>query len=286
MNSPATSINPFIKTISGAFTLLCALSFLAPAQAPNPQWPAEADASRNVAEAVVELLAVGPGPAGASRECNATGFLVNDEGYLLTNAHVVDTFRKCREADGDNEILAKLAGPLNKTAAAAVCDVIAVDEVHDLAILRAEVSPGRLPQPLRAFVSLDGREVDAGSRVKVTGHTGSAWQAVTQSGRILREGTMQFAENNSEKTSTLIVNIPLELGASGSPVYDPETGGVIGIIEGRDVREPASSIAVPIRNVILLLDRFHVPWHKTQTAKVPRTERSPIVDRPAFPVLR
>jgi S1-C subfamily serine protease len=266
--------------------LLCAFPVCTSAQASIPLSPVESNATGRVTETIVELLAVGPGPAGKSRECNATGFFVDDAGYLLTNAHVVDTFQKCREANGENEILAKFAGQMGKTVAAAVCQVIAVDKVHDLAILRVQLSPGQPPQPLRAFVSLDRREVDAGSRVNVTGHTGSAWEAVTQSGRIVRKETKQLAEKNPEKTSILIVNVPLELGASGSPVYHPETGGVVGIIEGREVRESVSSIAIPIRYAIELLDRFHVRWREAPSANAAHPDRSLNVDRPAHPVLR
>ena len=45
--------------------------------------------------AVVQLLAIGPGGQEQNRECSATGFLINEEGYILTNAHVVQDAHRC-----------------------------------------------------------------------------------------------------------------------------------------------------------------------------------------------
>src|SRR5579863_5191429 len=62
-----------------------------------------------VGPAVVQLLAVGPGDKGQNHECSATGFLVNEDGYILTNAHVVEKSEDCLAKSPGAKILAKLA---------------------------------------------------------------------------------------------------------------------------------------------------------------------------------
>ncbi|MCJ7502085.1 MAG: aminotransferase class III-fold pyridoxal phosphate-dependent enzyme, partial [Acidobacteriia bacterium] len=95
-------------------------------------------ATEPVTAAVVQLLAVGPGAEDKNRECAATGFLVNEEGYLLTNAHVIADARRCLAASPGTKIMAKLARPGARAAPAVSCDVVALDDLHDLALLKTE----------------------------------------------------------------------------------------------------------------------------------------------------
>jgi serine protease Do len=226
------------------------------------QASASASSSRSdrTLAAVVQLLAVGPGQRGKNQECSATGFLVNEEGYLVTNAHVVEDAQRCLGRSPGAKILAKLAPPGAKTAPAASCDVVGLDERHDLAVLKAE-------RPLRAEASaapaytwLDAGAVAVGSPVVVSGHPAFAWQPVTQSGELVWRGTRRLLGGSTEASEVLVVNIPLRRGNSGSPVYR-EAGGVVGVIAEADESRPSHSVAVPIRYAIELLDRLGVRWH-------------------------
>src|SRR5574337_27761 len=84
----------------------------------------------HVVEAVVQLLAVGPGGRGRNLECSATGFLINDAGYLMTNAHVVEDARRCLKGSPGGKIVARLPASTSETAGAVACDLVGVDEVH------------------------------------------------------------------------------------------------------------------------------------------------------------
>lgn len=224
-----------------------------------------------VAASVVELLAVGPGSAGQNQECSATGFLLNREGHILTNAHVVKKAQECLAKTPDSRIVAKFArhsasqadtAPQGEFAAASVsCELVGLDEIHDLAVLKTERPPGILADPQGPRVFIDSTEVPAGATVAVTGHPAFAWNAVTQSGRILARKSLRLYERSSETTEVLILDIPLRSGSSGSPVYLETGGGVVGVVEGTDPSNASRTVAVPIRYAIDLLNRLGVKWN-------------------------
>jgi len=224
-----------------------------------------------VAASVVELLAVGPGSAGQNQECSATGFLLNGEGYILTNAHVVKRAQECLAKTTDSRIVAKFprrsasqtdTAPQGEFAAASVsCELVGLDEIHDLAVLKTERPPGIPADPEEPRVFFDSTEVPFGATVAVTGHPAFAWNAVTQSGRILDHKSLRLYERSKETTEMLILDVPLRRGSSGSPVYLETGGGVVGVVEGEAPSNASWTVAVPIRYAIDLLNRLGVKWN-------------------------
>ncbi|MFB3921295.1 MAG: serine protease [Terriglobia bacterium] len=210
----------------------------------------------NVEASVVQLLAIGPGSGDKNHTCAATGFMVNEDGVILTNAHVVEDARRCLAASPTGKIVAKFPAPGKRTATAVSCDVVALDDLHDLALLK----PERPIERAHAHAALDVREPAAGTAVSVTGHSASAWQPITQKGTILRRGQLPLADNDPEKTEVLILDIPLQRGASGSPVY-LDSGAVVGIVSRQNPSRPSETVAVPIRYAIDLLDLQGLRWH-------------------------
>lgn len=208
------------------------------------------------AAAVVHLVAIGPGQGDKNRACSATGFFVNEEGYILTNAHVVEDARRCLAGSPDARIVAKLAQPGARTATAVSCEVIALDEEHDLALLKTQ-----RPPPEGAdypFARLNGNGVSVGAEIRVHGHPEFSWRPQQLSGRIVRVTRAPLAEAGTE---TLVFDLRLEIGSSGSPVYLP-SGGVVGVVVGRDARNASHSVAVAIRHAVTLLERHGVRWHR------------------------
>ena len=222
------------------------------AQAPSSKPRA---ASGDHLQAIVELIAIGPGEHGKNRECQATGFLVNEDGYILTNAHVVDEARNCLAGATPQRMLAKPVTAEPSTAEAVSCDVVIVDDLHDLAVLKARRPLGR------EYFPLESAEVENGTEVAVTGHPAFAWHAETRAGRVVGRGSMALSDTSSAKSDVLVVDIPLLKGASGSPVYRTSDESVVGVIERKDLQHPGRTIAVPIRYAIELLDRAGVKWH-------------------------
>jgi S1-C subfamily serine protease len=249
-----------------------------------------------VISAVVQLLAVGAGVRGMNQDCSATGFLVNEEGYILTNAHVFVNGQECLAKNSEARIVAKFAtsdsarldsaslhgkpahgarpagGQSNETTASSVsCDLVGLDEVHDLAVLKTErLIPAVHSIPMLAtgpadgtipFVELSSTDMAVGTAVKVTGHPAFAWVALTQSGQIIARKKMALFETNAEQSEVFVLNIPLRRGNSGSPVYLAEGGAVVAVVERQNLPDRSQTVAVPIGYAIDLLNRLGVKWH-------------------------
>lgn len=231
-----------------------------------------------VPSAVVQLLAVGPGARGQNQDCAATGFIVNEDGYILTNAHVVQKSKECLAKSPGAKLMAKFANSVfdglpspekldpsratETTAPAVACDLVGVDDVHDLAVLKPE-RPPPLGGSERAapYLLLDAIQASIGAAVKVTGHPASNWDALTQSGRIIAHRSLPLSERSDEPTGMIVVDIPLKHGSSGSPVYLESGGAVVGVVERQNTSDTSQTLAVPIRHASELLDRLGVKWH-------------------------
>ncbi len=192
----------------------------------------------------------------------------------MTSAHVVDESRDCLAGATLQRILAKPATGDPTAAGAVSCDIVSVDELRDLALLKAqrplfrnasEASATTMSAELRrTFLLLDPGAIEDATEVAVTGHPAFAWHSETQSGRVVGHGSWALSDANSEKSDVLFVDIPLLKGSSGSPVYRVSDGSVVGIVERKDLQHPGRTIAVPIRYAIEMLDRAGVRWHPVQ----------------------
>jgi serine protease Do len=218
-----------------------------------------------VPTSVVQFVAVGPRDKEQNRACSASGFLIDEEGYLITNAHVVEDAQRCLEKAPGAKILAKLTINDSRTAQAVPCEVVGIDAPNDLALLKTERpllgNPGGKPP----YAMLDAHAVAVGAAVRVTGYPAFSWQPVTQAGQVIWQGRTRLEETdfNSSASDALMVDIHLRPGNSGSPVYRPG-GGVIAVVDKRDPLRPAYSVAVAIHYAIELAERHGVRWHAAE----------------------
>ena len=253
---------PFCPLTFALCLLVCFSLPLTGAQQASPKTFTQPQAER-VPRAVVQLLAVGPGEKEQNRECSATGFLIDEEGYLITAAHVVEDARRCLEKAPGAKILAKLTIHDARTAPAVPCDVIGIDTANDLALLKTERPLIASTDAKPTYLKFDARAVEVGTGVWVCGYPAFSWQLVTQSGQIRWRGRTRLEEIDNplpNPSDALMVDIHLRPGNSGSPVYRPG-GGVIGVIDKRDSLRPAYSIAVAIHYAIELAQHYGAPWH-------------------------
>src|SRR5271157_414287 len=112
---------------------------------------------------LVQLVAVGPADKEQNRECSATGFLIDEEGYLITNAHVVEDDQQCLEKAPGARILARLTINDSRTAQAVPCSVVGIDAPNDLALLKTERPLHRNPGDKPPYATLDARAVAVGT---------------------------------------------------------------------------------------------------------------------------
>ena len=135
-----------------------------------------------------------------------TGFFVNDEGYLLTNHHVIKKCKRYSVYSVDSSMQAEL---------------VDADEKNDLALLKTPFAAAEIG------VFREREEVlEPGDAVQVVGFPGAAWKKhkpVVRTAQLLdtkgprgEESLMQFSDS-------------VALGNSGGPLLDG-AGNVMGVI--------------------------------------------------------
>jgi hypothetical protein len=135
------------------------------------------------------------------------GFAVTNDGYIVTNAHVVDHHAvRYRIIYRENVYNA---------------ETIAVSEEQDIALMKADV-------PLKNTLSFDTSEPKKDETIYTVGYPGNQKLSVLKGTYI---GTEAVFENGLEYTA---IAMPLEAGISGSPVISSK-GKVIGIASAKSL---------------------------------------------------
>ncbi|HEX8879888.1 MAG TPA: serine protease [Candidatus Acidoferrum sp.] len=204
-------------------------------------------------------------------------FFVNDQGYLLTVAHVLETFK----SGGQPSIL--VARP-DSPPQLLPLTTIAADAGHDIAILRASPNPfsghSRVSfLPLASDAAIPGQSVLALSRHAARMPDAQSFQLPIEdrSAGIVLSIEETKLEKFALPAEVLLLSHPVVLGQSGSPVLATESGAVVGLIEGRWVRggsvalarreeqvaEPPGA-AIPVRYAISLLEQNRIAYHSAQ----------------------
>jgi S1-C subfamily serine protease len=237
------------------------------------------DASRSAAVCpVVYQLDQSPSSRGYHYSFFGNAFFINEQGYLLTVAHVVETFR-----DGGQPYI--LVSRPNSPPRLLQAAIIAVDAEHDVAILRATPNPFEGKHkvtflPLAPDPAFRGQSVIALSLHPPklqNAHTFQAPQEDRSSGEVLSYETTQL-EKSAPSADVFLLSHPVTRGQSGSPVLALDSRAVVGLVEGRWLRSSGISIAkssplspatpgaaVPIRYAIDLLQRQSIAWHTPQS---------------------
>jgi TonB family protein len=209
------------------------------------------------------------------------GFFVNEQGYLITAAHVLSQLH-----GGQPYILLRPAsGPPRFVAA----NLVAVDRDHDVAVLRAAPNPFEGAYKV-GFLRLSydwparGRAVLAASErpsKPLDAYTLDASVDDRASGEVFDFPFSQLDKGRSE-TELFLFNHEVRRGQSGSPVVSGDSEEVVGFVEGQWLRSsvvpltaavdegtPGVGAAVPIHYAIALLQQRGIPWHTASEALDP-----------------
>lgn len=151
----------------------------------------------SVAIAVIGLLLSGAN----AQESSGTGFFVNNDGWLATNAHVVEECRRI-EVQGHGEVVEQH-----------------VDRQNDLAVLRVNVRGTVTTLPLRRSGARLGEDVVAFG-FPLSGFLSDAVKVTT--------GNVNALVGVENDTRQLQISAPLQPGNSGGPVVD-RSGAVVGV---------------------------------------------------------
>ena len=209
-------------------------------------------------------------PIGGARpnQLRGTGFAVDDGLLVVTNSHVLP-----ERLDRDNrQTLAVFAGR-GRQARVRPARVVLEDRPHDLALLRIE------GEPLATVVLGRASTVREGQSVAFTGFPIGAvlgLYPVTHEGIVSSITPMARAADNARDLSPVQLRRlrdPFDVfqldaiaypGNSGSPVYRPDSGEVIGVVNSVFVKESREAVlerpsgisyAIPVSFLRELLER-------------------------------
>jgi S1-C subfamily serine protease len=161
-----------------------------------------------------------------SGDSQGTGFVVSDDGVLVTNFHVIE---------GGGKIFVKSA----KGGIYEVQKVLAVDKQRDVAVLKIHASN------LNSTNLADEASLNPGSKVVVIGNPAGLEHTIS-------EGIVSANRILPEYGEVIQITAPISSGSSGSPVFDIR-GDVIGIATFKRVDGEALNFAIPSQRIIDLL---------------------------------
>jgi S1-C subfamily serine protease len=200
-------------------------------------------------------------------------FFINDQGHLLTAAHVLSEFSN----GGQPQILLRLPEAPPRLVEVTV---IAKDLVHDVAILQATPNPFHTRYQV-AFLALSSQKAEIGDPVIAEALRPSRLKD-PQTFDVPREDrsigqVLQYLSTPLDKGQPngelFLFSHEVQRGQSGAPVVSRDNHGVVGLVEGRWLH-PASvpiagsdgkpsltqGAAIPISYATALLDQNHIPW--------------------------
>ncbi len=207
-----------------------------------------------------------PNIKGPPSVLRATGFVVGNGLQIITNAHVIP-----KKLDEDNNQTLAVFSGRGKTVKVHPARVISVDDKHDLALL--QIQGPALP----ALALGHSAGVREGQKIAFTGFPIAAvlgLYPVTHRG-IVSVITPMARPANTARTLTAVqlehMRNPFNVfqldataypGNSGSPVYEPDSGAVVGVLNSVFIKESRESLlekpsgisyAIPVRYVHELL---------------------------------
>jgi hypothetical protein len=200
-------------------------------------------------------------------------FFINDKGYLLTVAHVLETF-----GDGGQAYI--LINRPNAPPQLLHVSVVDKDPQHDVAILRATPNPFVGKHEV-TYVALASEPATRGQSVLALSlhprrlQNAQSYQQQMEDnspGTVLSFESTQLARSGPA-AEVFLLSHPVVKGQSGSPVLAADSHAAVGLVEGLWLRGTALSAsksaplptdvpgaAVPIRYAIALLDRNEISW--------------------------
>jgi S1-C subfamily serine protease len=216
-------------------------------------------------------------------------FFINDEGYLLTVAHVLETFR-----DGGQPYI--LVNRPDSPPKLLQVTVIAKDPQHDVAILRATPNPFVSKYsvaflPLATDAAVRGQSVLALSLHPLRlqdAHSFELQREDSSPGTVLSYESTQL-EKSAPAVDVFLLSHPVVKGQSGSPVLATDSHAVVGLVEGLWLRGTPLSVAkssalptgtpgaaIPIRYAIALLEQHGIAWHTAKLSPAESATRPPL----------
>lgn len=177
-----------------------------------------------------------------------SGFLYNEKGDVITNAHVVANHENVKVVTADSK---KMPG-----------EVIGISRDTDVAVVRVAGLKGKKPLPIRQ----DG-SVELLDEVLALGSPLGLQNTVTRGEISGLDRTLDIEPFHYKNMYQ--ISAPISPGNSGGPLLDRETGEVIGINSAK-LDEETIGFSIPIEDILPVVERW---------------SESPMKSLPEFPEL-
>ena len=170
---------------------------------------------------------------------NGSGFLVNNQGIIATNYHVIE---------GAKEIYVESNKKDYK------CSIVAIDKINDLAILKIQnFNTNPIKYTISSITSETGSSIFAlgfpyalsllGNEIKLT------------------DGLISSTSGYQNDVTTYQISVPVQPGNSGGPLFD-ENGNVIGIVSSKFTLGDNVSYAIKSNYLLKLLTKNNIIINK------------------------
>lgn len=165
-----------------------------------------------------------------------SGFLYNDKGDIITNAHVVD---------GASSVTIKMADTTIYKGT-----VIGRSGSTDVALVRVPELAGKSPMKITK-----GKKVEIGDEVIALGSPLGLQNTATTG--IISGLNRDFEIQNFKYKGVYQISAPISPGNSGGPLLDKKTGEVLGINSAK-LGEETIGFSIPIDQVLSLVDNWSI----------------------------
>lgn len=193
------------------------------------------DIERNDANSVVKIKVYTSALGVFGSEKEGTGWLAPG-GYIVTNDHVIANWNWVID------IYVQNSGTPNFSGQKYHAKVVAVDEAHDLAILKVQNFPQDTPLPISATPA------QVGDTIAVYGRPGGE-QLTLATGQVVQTGDSAHVTGDGvdlSMTDLTLTDAPSVSGNSGSPVLN-QYGQVVGIMESGSANTGNHNYFVPVK---------------------------------------
>ncbi len=163
-----------------------------------------------------------------------TGFAISEEGYIVTNYHVIE-----------NEKGIKVLGVNGNMDEKLTAKVIAFDKESDLAILKVNKNLGNIPYRIKMKEAISGKDIFV---------VGYPKQSILGSTAKITEGIINATSGFGDDNTMYQISAPITGGNSGGPLFD-NYGNVIGVVSSgyRDSTTDLVNYAIKSNNLLPLM---------------------------------
>mmetsp|Transcript_27385 Transcript_27385/g.30629 ORF Transcript_27385/g.30629 Transcript_27385/m.30629 type:complete len:833 (-) Transcript_27385:382-2880(-) len=174
-------------------------------------------------------------PGSYVQQGQGSGLIFSSEGFILTNAHVVEDATKVKVTLTDGRVYS--------------CEVTGTDDIVDIAVLKIIPDDGPPISNLPVAELGDSDQLKVGKIVVAVGSPGGLDNTVTMGIVSGRERSSMMVGVPHKLVNYIQTDAAINPGNSGGPLIDVESGQVIGINAAIRAHMEGTSFAIPINRV-------------------------------------